>query len=130
MKYNEMTKNYVFRKFECGLTKQQTAELCFKSLRTVYLWDSGKTIPEECKRLMRMSRGRELSPTEDWEQFRMHYDKLELPTGQLVSPQEILCGIALAQINSELEIKISTKLLKLAREIARIKVQQSTKRSS
>ncbi len=90
MKYHQMTKNYIFRKLECGLNKNQTATLCCKSVRTVSLWDSGSPIPEECKRLMRMSRGRELSPSEDWQQFRMHYDRLELPTGQLVSPQQIL----------------------------------------
>ncbi|SPY28497.1 Uncharacterised protein [Photobacterium damselae] len=37
----EMTKNYYFRKFQCGLSKKDTAELCFKSVRTVTRWDSG-----------------------------------------------------------------------------------------
>ncbi|CAH0536851.1 regulator [Vibrio marisflavi] len=123
MKYHQMTKNYIFRKLECGLTKNQTATLCCKSVRTINLWDSGAQIPEECKRLMRMCKGRELSPSEDWQQFRMHYDRLELPTGQLVSPQQILLGIALAEINSELEIKTSTHVVKLARAIADIKVR-------
>ncbi len=54
MKYHEMTKNYIFREFECGLTKEQTSELCFKSVRTVTEWDKGKQIPPECKRLMRI----------------------------------------------------------------------------
>ncbi|EJE8676188.1 hypothetical protein M5236_004947 [Vibrio parahaemolyticus] len=32
---------------------------------------------------MRMTKGRELSPSEQWEHFKMHYDRLELPTGQI-----------------------------------------------
>ncbi|TOF96939.1 phage protein, partial [Vibrio parahaemolyticus] len=95
MKYHEMTKNYIFREFECGLSVEQAAELCLKTVRTVKEWDKGKTIPPECKRLMRMTKGRELSPSEQWEHFKMHYDRLELPTGQLVTAQQILTGIAL-----------------------------------
>jgi hypothetical protein len=55
MKYHEMTKNYIFREFECGLSKEETAKLCFKSLRTITDWDKGKEIPPECKRLMRLT---------------------------------------------------------------------------
>ncbi|ELB1136146.1 regulator [Vibrio parahaemolyticus] len=119
MKYHEMTKNYIFREFECGLSVEQAAELCLKTVRTVKEWDKGKTIPPECKRLMRMAKGRELSPSEQWEHFKMHYDRLELPTGQLVTAQQILTGIALIEISSELELKTTRKLLKLARVIAK-----------
>ena len=121
MKYHEMTKNYIFREFECGLSKEQASKLCFKSLRVVTDWDRGKAIPPECKRLMRMVRGRELSQLNDWCGFKMHLNKLELPNGQMVSAQEVIAGIALLEIKSELEIKTTTKLLKYAREIARIK---------
>nr|WP_237724332.1 regulator [Vibrio fluvialis] len=116
-----MTKNYIFREFECGLTREQTAKLCFKSVRTVTEWDKGKPIPPECKRLMRMSSRIELSYLDVWKDFRIIRGKLELPTGQKVSPQEILTGIALIQVQSELEIKVSTQLLKLARSIQSIK---------
>ncbi|EKO3517938.1 phage protein [Vibrio fluvialis] len=121
MKYHEMNKNYIFREFECGLTKEQTAELCFKSVRTVTEWDKGKPIPPECKRLMRLTNERELSYLPMWAEFKMVQGKLEIPTGQRVSPQEIIAGIALLSINSELEIKTSTKLLALARSIAKLK---------
>lgn len=30
MKYHEMTKNYIFREFECGLTVEEAAKLCLK----------------------------------------------------------------------------------------------------
>lgn len=120
MKYHEMTKNYIFREFECGLTREQTAELCFKSVRTITEWDRGKPIPAECKRLMRMAKGRELSQCKEWECFKMCHDKLELPTGQLVSAQQIITGIALLDIQSELEINTSSKILKYVRVLSRI----------
>lgn len=103
------------------MTKEKVAELCFKTVRTVTGWGEGKPIPPECKRLMRMAKGRELSVSEDWEQFKMLYDRMELPTGQVVRPQQILAGIALLGIQSELEIKTSTHLLGLARAIAKIR---------
>ncbi len=121
MKYHEMTKNYIFREFECGLTVEQTAELCLKTVRTVKEWDKGKSIPPECKRLMRMFKGRELSHLEGWEQFKMCNGKMELPTGQHVTPQEILTGIALLSIQSELELAVSAKILKFVRALSKIK---------
>ncbi|MCG9785482.1 regulator [Vibrio brasiliensis] len=121
MKYHEMTKNYFFREFECGLSVEETSKLCFKSVRTVKEWDKGKEIPKECKRLMRNHTRLELSHEQEWQGFRMYMNKLELPTGQLVSPQQILAGIGLLEINSELEIKTSTKLVKLARAISNLK---------
>ncbi|EOW6614792.1 regulator [Vibrio fluvialis] len=121
MHYRKMTKNYIFRKFECGLSKEETAKLCFKSVRVVTGWDKGNRIPPECKRLMRMTKGRELSSHPEWNGFSMLENRILLPTGQEISPQELLAGIALLSINSELELKISTKLLKIARAINSIK---------
>jgi len=121
MKYHEMTKNYIFREFECGLSIEKTAELCFKSVRTIKEWDKGKEIPNECRRLVRWHKGKMISESDDWNNFKMCGDKLELPTGQLVTAQEVLTGIALLLIQSELEIKTTTKLLKFARAIAAIK---------
>lgn len=103
------------------MPNDEVAELCFKTVRTVTGWGEGKPIPPECKRLMRMAKGRELSVSDDWEQFKMLYDSMELPTGQVVRPQQILAGIALLGIQSELEIKTSTHLLGLARAITNIK---------
>ncbi|MBY7972664.1 regulator [Vibrio fluvialis] len=121
MKYHEMSKNYIFREFECGLTKEQTAELCFKSVRTVTEWDRGKPIPPECKRLMRMVKGRELSPSRTWDCFKMHHDRLELPTGQLITPQQLLTGIALIEIGAESDVLIATRIMKFVRAIRDIK---------
>lgn len=122
MKYHEMTKNYIFRELECGLSIEETAKLCFKSVRTITEWDKGKTIPPECKRLMRMVSGRELSSAKEWEGFKMHKHRLITPYQQSVSPQQILGGLGLLEIQSELEIKTSTHILKIAREISRIKL--------
>ncbi|ELA7820564.1 phage protein [Vibrio alginolyticus] len=117
MKYHEMTKNYIFREFECGLSVEQAAELCLKTVRTVKEWDKGKTIPPECKRLMRMTKGRELSPSEQWKGFKMHHEKIELPTGQLVTAQQILTGVALLEIGARSDLEISALLLKYARAL-------------
>ncbi len=120
MKYSDMTKNHMFREFSCGLSIEETAKLCFKNIATVKGWDKGKPIPKECKRLMRMHRRLELSHYEDWRGFKVKGERLELPTGEAVTPQQVLTGIALLQIQSELEIKTSSKLLKLARAISNI----------
>lgn len=121
MKYHEMTRNYIFRELECRLTIEETANLCFKTVRTVTEWDKGKTIPPECKRLMRMVSGRELSSAKEWEGFKMHKHRLVTPFSQYVTPQQIMAGLGLLEINSELELKTSTKLLKIARAISRVK---------
>lgn len=115
-----MTKNYVFREFECGLSIEETAELCLKTARTVKEWDKGKSIPPECKRLMRMSKGKELSPSKQWKQFKMHYDTLELPSGQLVTAQQILTGIALLELGAIDDLEISRRILKYARALKNI----------
>ncbi len=116
-----MSKNYIFRELERQMTKEEVAELSFKSVRTVSDWGEENPIPPEYKRLMRMAKGRELSISQDWEQFKMLYDRMDLTASQVVRPQQILAGIALLGIQSELEIKISTHLLGLARAIANIK---------
>lgn len=121
MKYHEMTKNYIFREFECGLTREQTAELCFKTVRTVTSWDFGKEIPPECKRLMRWAHMRELSHHPEWTAFTMAHDQMILPTGQRITAQQLLTGIALLEIQSDIELKTCTKLLKIARELVKIK---------
>lgn len=124
MKYHEMTKNYIFREFECGLTREQTAELCFKSVRTVTEWDKGRDIPPECKRLMRIATNRDLSGCTSWESFKMTYDRLELPTGQRVTAQQIIIGIALLELGAPNEVYISHKILKYARVLRKsFKVQ-------
>ncbi|NIY94259.1 regulator [Vibrio diazotrophicus] len=115
-----MHKNRLFREFECGLSVEETAELCFKSARTVTEWDRGHMIPPECKRLMRFVKCRQISHHEPWQQFKMVRDKLELPTGQLVSPQQIVIGIALLEIQSELELKTTRKLIRFARVLAKM----------
>lgn len=68
-----------------------------------------------------MANGRKLSHSEGWKDFKMHNDGLELPTGQLVRAQQVLAGMALLEIQSDLEIRTSTHLLGIARAISRIK---------
>ncbi|WP_231624722.1 hypothetical protein [Vibrio coralliirubri] len=68
-----------------------------------------------------ITKSRELSICEEWGQFKMLYDRMELPIGQVVRSQQILAGIVLLSIQSELEIKTSRYLLKTARSLAKIK---------
>ena len=121
MKYHEMTKNYIFRELECQLSIEETAKLCFKTVRTVKEWDSGKVIPPECKRLMRITAKRELHHDERWERFELRGARMRLPTGQLVTPQQIITGIALLEIQSVDERKTLHKILKYVRAISKIK---------
>ncbi|MGO2498408.1 MAG: regulator [Vibrio litoralis] len=124
MKYHEMTKNYIFREFECGLSIEETAKLCFKTVRTITEWDKGKTIPPECKRLMRLYTGRELSISDEWQGFEMKKQRLITPYQQSVTPQQIMLGLGLVEIQSELELKTSAKILKIARAISSIKIRK------
>lgn len=110
-----MYKNQLFRELECGFSVETTAKLCFKSVSTVKRWDRGNPIPPECKRLMRLVSGRELSPNEACRGFRMNRFKLELPNGQLVSPQELVVAQAILEIGGEKEHYISRRLLKYSR---------------
>lgn len=51
----------------------------------------------------------------------MHHNRLETPCGQLVTPQEILAGLALLEIEAPSDMKTRAKLLKYARAISRMK---------
>ncbi len=73
---------------------------------------------------MRVTKGRELATSEDWENFKMHKNALELSTGQLVIPQEILTGIALLEIGAKPDAMIATKLMKYVRILCKIKSNQ------
>ncbi|PNQ53771.1 regulator [Vibrio agarivorans] len=116
-RYHAMSNNLFFRELVCGLSIEETAELCFKSVKTVKLWDKGKPIPPECKRLMRMKRSKELGISNEWQQFTMRNDRLELPTGQLVTPHQILLGVALLELGAENDRRVSHKVIKYARAL-------------
>ncbi|EPF9726310.1 regulator [Vibrio fluvialis] len=116
-----MTKNYIFREFECGLTREQTAELCFKSVRTITEWDKGKPIPPECKRLMRLYTNRTIGIGDDWKGFSIKKECLTIPSGDAIKPQQILLGIALIHIQAPDDLSTMTKMSRLIRKISEIK---------
>ena len=121
MKYNQMTNNYFFRFYKCGLSVEKTAELCFKTVRQINNWDKGAEIPPECRRLMRMYCERKLGVGDNWKGFSIVKGRLRLPTGRELEPQQILTAVALLEIESHEDKKTLTKLAKISREIARIK---------
>ncbi|HFK2923921.1 TPA: DUF3653 domain-containing protein [Aeromonas hydrophila] len=86
-----ITKNYIFRWFECGLSPEETAKLCFVSVMEVTLWDEGKKIPDVCKRVMRMAVGRELPSifVKYWDGWRMNGHHLITPAGTYLSRQRL-----------------------------------------
>ncbi|MGN5062836.1 DUF3653 domain-containing protein [Aeromonas sp. 6P] len=86
-----ITKNFIFRWFECGLSVRETAELCFVSVSEVTLWDEGKKIPDIYKRVMRMACGRELPTifTRYWEGWRMSGYHLITPAGSQMTRQRL-----------------------------------------
>ncbi len=117
-----MHKNLFFREVICGLTVEETEKLCFKTVRQVKLWDGGKTdIPPECKSLMRMRmiKGRELHKKTDMEGFQMRGDYLILPNSQQVTSQRLLTAISVLGIESEIEIKTTSKLIKYSRMLSK-----------
>jgi len=122
MRRKDMTKNFYFRFHECNLTIEQTAKLCFKSERVVTSWDKGKEIPKECKRLMRMAKGRELHQSKEWEGFEMVGDRLKLPTGYYATPQQIIIGLGLLELDPHFEESYSSRIIRIARAIANILV--------
>ncbi|MGL5471794.1 MAG: DUF3653 domain-containing protein, partial [Shewanella sp.] len=84
-------------------------------------WDEGEKIPPECKRLMRWYNGRELCHGDKWHGFRIEGGRLILPSGDRMTPQQILSGVAIMMIEAPSDAMTRSKLLKYARAIARIK---------
>ncbi len=115
-----MHKNTFFREIECGLTREETANLCFKSVKQVMLWDRGAKIPPECKRLMRMYKYRELNYREEWKGFEMRGEYLIIPNGKGITSRQLLTALSLLEINSELELQTTSKLIKLARSLSKL----------
>ncbi|PWI34158.1 regulator [Vibrio albus] len=117
------TKNRIFRVCECQLTREQTAELCFKSATTVRKWDAGREIPPECKRLMRMARGREIHHSPDWEGFQIVGEKLKLPNDETIGPQQIVTGWVLLNNAGPNERPRTKRFLRIATHLAKIMVR-------
>lgn len=79
-----------------------------------------ETIPPKCSRPMRMNKGRELSICDDWENFIMRHDCLELPTGQRVTAQQVLIGVALLELGASNDSELAHQILKYARVLKNI----------
>ncbi|MGF1872857.1 DUF3653 domain-containing protein [Photobacterium indicum] len=115
---NQITDNFIFRMYLCKLSIKETAELCFKSVRTVTEWDNGKSIPPECRRLMKLYSGRELSSIDDnWRQWRMAKGELITPSGWGLTPDRIITGNALIEIGAEGDREYMSKIIRTARQL-------------
>ncbi len=68
-----------------------------------------------------MNKGRELSIYDDWESFVMRHDRLELPTGQRVTAQQVLIGVALLlELVASTDMAVAHQILKYARVLKNI----------
>lgn len=121
MVVSQRSKSQFFIEITCGLTLENAAKLCGKKSSEITEWCKKDAIPSGYKRLMRMNRKLELSHDEKWIGFKMESGKLVLPTGDRLSPEQILTGYALIEIGAPGEQKALSKLVKIAREIARIR---------
>lgn len=86
-----LSKNMIFRWFECGLSVEETAKLCYVTVSDVTKWDAGEKIPPACKRLMRICTGRELPTifTNYWDGWRMAGHHLISPSGSYITRQRL-----------------------------------------
>lgn len=86
-----ITKNFIFRWFDCGFSVQETADLCYVSIADVVAWDHGEPIPDLCKRVMRMAAGRELPSVFEryWDGWRMSGYHLITPAGSQMTRQRL-----------------------------------------
>lgn len=50
----------------------------------------------------------------------MRHDRLELPTGQRVTPQQVLIGVALLELGASSDIEVAHQILKYARVLKQI----------
>ena len=121
MKDRNLTENYIFRCFDCGLSVEEVAELCFTSCREVIAWDDGKSMPPQYRRLMMLASKKRISHLECWEDFIIEKEKLRIPSGQLITPQQIVTGQALIELQSGNEQRILLKLLQYSRILSKIK---------
>ncbi|UTM60131.1 DUF3653 domain-containing protein [Photobacterium sp. CCB-ST2H9] len=121
----KISDNYIFRKFKCGLSRAETAKLCFKSVRTITRWDAGQEIPPECRRLMKMYSGCDLETIDDaWRGWRFIRDKLITPGGWSMTPERIITGNALMEIDAESDRRTKAKIIKAARQLRKIPIHR------
>lgn len=118
----KITDNLIFRMYKCGLSIEETATLCFKSVRTVTEWDRGKPIPPECRRLMKIYSCRDLEPLhEDWRGWKIKKGELITPSGWAITPDRIISGNALLEIDAENDRKTKATIIRTARLLQRLR---------
>ncbi|ODS04746.1 hypothetical protein VSF3289_03885 [Vibrio scophthalmi] len=115
-----MTENQIFRQFVCGLSIEESARLCFKTVNTIKRWDKGQRIPHESRRLMKLYSYRELATSDEWKEFYMQKNILVLPNGIRMTPAQVLLASALLEIGSEPDIEVVANVVRTARSLAKL----------
>ena len=62
-----------------------------------------------------MNKSRKLSICDEWENFVMRHDRLELPIGQRVTAQQVLIGVVLLELGASNDMAVAHQILKYAR---------------
>lgn len=118
----KISNNYIFRKFTCGLSKKETANLCFKTVKSVTLWGEEQEIPPVCRRLIKFYSCRDLEAiNEDWRGWKMKHGELITPNGWSLTPDRIVTGNALLEINAEDNRRTKAAIMKSARMLKKIR---------
>ncbi|WP_413114105.1 DUF3653 domain-containing protein [Thaumasiovibrio sp. DFM-14] len=125
------TDNFIFRHFKCGLSIEKTSELCFKSERTITEWDKGKTIPPECKRLMRLYSKLDLKDVHpEWEGWKFQNGLLVSPNGYELRAAHVETGAALIELGAPSDKPHMNHIMKVARSIAKTDYMKNSVRYS
>nr|WP_317627955.1 DUF3653 domain-containing protein [Vibrio sinaloensis] len=69
-----------------------------------------------------MYSSRSLSFEYEWEGFYLEQGKLVLPSGGRLTPAQILLSSALIEISADKDIRMTSKIIKIARALAKLKL--------
>ncbi|WP_231566211.1 DUF3653 domain-containing protein [Vibrio sinaloensis] len=65
---------------------------------------------------------RSLSFESEWEGFYLEQGKLVLPSGVRLTPAQILLGSTLLEISADQDMRMTSRTIKVARELAKLKL--------
>nr|WP_267134809.1 DUF3653 domain-containing protein [Vibrio sp. A1-b2] len=71
---------------------------------------------------MRLQTGRAISHQKNWKNFKIAHHRIVTPTGETLTPQQLLLAQALVYGQCEYTVKTTSRLIKLARAVAKILV--------
>lgn len=90
----QMTENYIFRWFRCGLSLEKTSQICDVSQETVRRWDRGSRIPKQARTIMEMYSGLRLDHHhKSWKGWKLRGAWLISPYGDRITMEQALWAV-------------------------------------